>query len=381
MRFGRSARPLWSLDPSGIFLNHGSFGAAPRVVQEEQGRFRLQMEEQPDQFFDRIGPTGERPAIRAVADELGSYVGVSGERIALVENATVGTQAVLQSVELSHGDEILITDHQYPAVREAVDVRCRESGATARVVNIPLPTTAPAVRAAIRAAAHPRVKLAIVDHITSPTALVFPIREIVTDLHEAGIPVFVDGAHAVGQIPVSIPEIEPDWYVCNLHKWGYAARGSALLYADPAVAGRTRPAIVSHCIDLGFPRSFDWVGTRDYSAWLSVPKALEFLAELHAQGLRTHNERIITLASERLAAIGAETVGPTEMCAAMRSFVFPHGAARQEDPKELRRVLWDEHRIQVWAGWYQGAFVLRVSAQAYVGDEDVLALADALCAR
>lgn len=199
IEFGRSARGLWSLASDATFLNHGSYGACPRVVQAEQDRFRREMEAEPDDFVRRnIVPTGDGTPLRAVAARLGGLVGAPANRVALVENATVAIQSVLQSIDLDRGDEILITSHQYNAVRLQVEARCRETGAVPRIVQIPLPTTADEALGRIREAAEPRVKLAIIDHITSATALVLPIVEIVAALRERGVRVLVDGAHAIG---------------------------------------------------------------------------------------------------------------------------------------------------------------------------------------
>src|SRR5258708_9815888 len=201
-KFGRSARRLWSLRDDAVFLNHGSYGACPLVVQREHDRIRGEMELQPDEFFfANIMPKEVPTPLRAIASQLGDFVGVAGDEIALVENATVGVQSVLNSFALIPGDEILITDHQYNAVRLAVEARCQEAGAIPRVVHIPLPATADEARGRIREAANPRVKLAIIDHITSATALRFPIADIIADLHDLGRRVLVDGAHAVSQIP------------------------------------------------------------------------------------------------------------------------------------------------------------------------------------
>lgn len=264
-KFGSAIRPRWSLMDGAAFLNHGSFGACPRAVQAEAERIRAEMERHPDKFFDeRIIPTRDRTELRDAAEAVGAFVGASGDSIALVENATSGTQAVLQSVAFEPGDRILVTDHQYNAVRLAVEARCKETGAEPLVVSIPLRTGPALVRERIRAAAGRRVRLAILDHITSPTAYVFPIRDIIADLHELAIPVHVDGAHAVGQIPLDLTDLQADWYVSNAHKWLYAPKGSAFLYAAPNVAPITRPVVTSHYIELGFPRSFDYVGTRDY---------------------------------------------------------------------------------------------------------------------
>ncbi|HEY3888088.1 MAG TPA: aminotransferase class V-fold PLP-dependent enzyme [Caulobacteraceae bacterium] len=380
VEFGRLARGLWSLAPDATFLNHGSYGACPRVVQAEQDRFRREMEAEPDDFVRRnIVPTSDGTPLRAVAARLGGLVGAPADRVALVENATVGIQSILQSVDLDRGDEILITSHQYNAVRLQVEARCRETGAVPRVVQIPLPTTADEALGRIGEAAGPRVKLAIIDHITSATALVLPIAEIVADLRQRGVRVLVDGAHAIGQIPLDVGDIGADWYVTNAHKWLFAPKGSALLHAADHVAAMTRPCVTSHFVEMGFPKSFDYLGTRDYSGWLAIPEAVRFHEQLGPERLRRYNAGLVAFASQHLLALGAQPVGPIGMCASMRAFVLPQRrAALDDDALALKQTLWDEARIQVNAAVLDSSLLIRVSGQAYVEEKDFVQLSTKL---
>jgi len=269
MTFGRALRPRFALEPGAIFLNHGSFGACPREVVAEQDRLRAAMEAQPDAFFrERIMPTSADTELRAAAAALARFVNTAPERIAFVENATVGVQAVLRGLAFARGDEILSTDHTYNAVRLIVEERCRETGAIPRVATLGLPASADEVVARIEAAMTPRVRLLVLDHITSPTALAWPLDRIVAVARRHGAKVLVDGAHAVGHVPLALDALGADWYVSNAHKWLYAPRGTAFLYAAPAAAQAARPPVTSHFVGLGFPQSFDYVATRDYTAWL-----------------------------------------------------------------------------------------------------------------
>lgn len=378
--FGRALRAHFLLQEDGAFLNHGSFGACPIPVLREQDRIRTWMETQPDEFFTKdIVPRHPVTGVRSVATAIAEFVGVSGDSIALVENATSGTQSVLQSIDFRPGDEILITNHQYNAVRLAVDQRCKETGAIPNVVQIPVRTNPADVRERYREAAGKRVKLAIVDHITSPTALLFPLGEIIEDLHALGILVHVDGAHAIGQIPLNLPSLQPDWYASNVHKWLYGPKGTAFFYASPRVAAMTRPVLTSHFIAMGFPRSFDYVGTRDNSGWLAIPAAIAFFNELGPEKFRRHNHALIEHGTELLAKIGAEPIAPLEMSAAMRAFILPQGrSAEENDAQNLKGMLWDDERIQVNTNSMMGELLIRICAQAYVDDADLERLAAAL---
>lgn len=373
-------RPLWVLAEEGTFLNHGSFGACPRVVLAAQARIREAMEAQPDQFFRTgIMPGEGVTTLRTAASDLAAFVNAGHDQLAFIENATVGVQAVLRSVDLGPGDRVLVTDHTYNAIRLQVEARCAETGAIPLVVKIPIPATAESVVEAFREVLIAKVKLAVIDHITSPTALVMPLDRIVPALRETGALVLVDGAHAVGQIPLDLRSLEVDWYVSNMHKWLFAPKGSAFLYASRDVAARTRPNVVSHYIDLGFPQSFDFTGTRDNSAWLSVPAAIRFFEDLDPAAARRYQSRLLRICSDLLPSVGARAVGPTDMCAAMRSFVLPTAReATLADSAEVMRVLWEKDRIQAMATVLGAELLLRVSAQVYVDEGDMHRLTDAL---
>ena len=378
--YGRSARPLWHLAPGAIFLNHGSFGACPREVLAEQERLRLEMETQPDRFFrERIMPTAEDTALRQAIAALARFVGAREEHLALVENATSGVQAVVRSMSFAPGDEILITDHTYNAVRLIVEARCAETGARASVVRLPMPADTQGIVEAFRAGMTPRVRLAIVDHITSPTALVLPVERMVAEARRVGARVLVDGAHAVGQVPLDLAGLGVDWYVSNAHKWLFAPKGTAFLYAAPDAARLTAPALVSHYVALGFPRSFDWAGTRDYTAWLALPAALRFFETLDPPAARAYRDQLVRHATRAMEAIGAAAVATDALCGSMRSFALPQSRpGLQADADTLMRELWERHRIQSMATAFGDALLVRISAQAYVDEADIEALASAL---
>jgi len=376
---GRAARPHWMLRSDGSFLNHGSYGACPRVVLEEQSGLRAEMERHPDAFMARIHPDKSERAPRRVAESLARFTGTVASRVALVENATTGVQAVLNSLPFGPGDHILITDHQYNAVRLAVEARCRDSGATPVIVRIPLPTDADAILERVLQAADQRVKLVVLDHITSSSALLFPVQRLVPELRRRGIPLLLDGAHAIGQVPVALDELGADWYVTNMHKWLYAPRGSAMLHASPGAAPLTRPVLTSHYIGMGFPHSFDYVGTRDYTAWLSVPRALAFFRGIGAERLWAHQRELIARGSEALQAAGALPVAPASLSAAMRAFILPQRRpAIDADAAVVMNTLWDKERIQIRCARIGGALLLRFCAQAYVEADEVARLGDAL---
>jgi isopenicillin-N epimerase len=260
-----------------------------------------------------------------------------------------------------------------------VEARCAETGATPVVVRLPIPADADAIVASFEKALDSPVRLAIVDHITSPTALVMPLERIVAALRRRNVLVLVDGAHGVGQVPLDLAALDADWYVSNAHKWLYAPRGTAFLHAAKRVAAMTRPNVVSHFIEMGFPRSFDWTGTRDYSAWLAVPDAIEFHRRFDSAAVRAHYRLLLEAFTEAMAPLGAEATGPIGMCAAMRSFVLPQKrAAVREDAKATVQALWDRERIQAMATTFGERLIVRASSQVYVGAGEMCRLGEAL---
>lgn len=380
MPFGRTLRPLWGLADDVVFLNHGSYGACPREVLAAQDAIRARMEAQPDLFFGNEISPGEGPTtLRAAAREIARFIGAEGENIAFVENATAGIQAVLSSLPFAPGDQILITDHTYNAMRLMVEARCAETGAVPLTVSFALPATSHDIAARIEAALTPRVKFAIIDHITSPSALVLPLPRTIAALRRNGTRVLIDGAHGIGQVPLDLTALAPDWYVTNLHKWLFAPKGCAVLYASKEAAPLTRPAVVSHFIGFGFPQAFDYTGTRDNTAWLAAPAALAFFQKLGEDALRAYQAHLIDACTALFAPLGITPIAERNMCAAMRTFLLPQRrAAKNDDAETLTRALWDQERIQARPLVLGDKLMMRVSAQAYVDEDDLKRLTGAL---
>jgi isopenicillin-N epimerase len=265
-----------------------------------QQDWQRRMEAQPGRFFRAILPA----ALRHAAGQLGAFLGADGNDLAFVENTTVGCNAVLRSLELGAGDEILVLTHGYGAVRNAARYVAERAGARVTEAAVPFPRPdADAIVASVAAALTPRTKLAVIDHITSGSALVLPLERIVTACHAAGVPVLVDGAHGPGQVTLDLPSLGADWYVGNCHKWLCAAKGSAFLWAAPSRQAGLHPVTISHGFGAGFLAEFDWTGTRDCSAWLSVGAAIDFHARLGGAALRARN---VGLAAEGAAGTAAE---------------------------------------------------------------------------
>ncbi|UQA61630.1 aminotransferase class V-fold PLP-dependent enzyme [Polyangium aurulentum] len=335
-------RPLWTLDPEITFLNHGSFGACPRVVLDAQARLRERMEREPVRFFIR--------ELEAMLDEargaLAAFVGAGSDDLAFVPNATAGVNTVLRSLELGAGDELLTTDHEYNACRNALEFTASRAGARVVVAKLPFPLSSPdEVTEALLAHTSPRTRLALVDHVTSQTGLVFPVANIVSELGRRGIDVLVDGAHAPGMLALDIGATGATYYTGNCHKWLCAPKGAAFLYVRPDKQAKIRPLSISH--GANSPRTdrsrfrieVDWTGTCDPTAYLAIPEAIRFISSLLPGGfaaLVEHNRKTALAARALLCeALGAPLPAPESMIGALATIPLPEGDVRQASPFHL----------------------------------------------
>jgi isopenicillin-N epimerase len=364
IELGSAARAEFLLDPDVVFLNHGSFGAVPRAVLATQDEWRRRVERQPVRFLVReLGP-----ALRQAADSLGDFLGVSGCDLVFVDNATAAINTVLRSLPLAPGDEVLHTNHGYGAVKKAIRFACERAGATPVEAHVPFPITdADEVVQAVAAGMSARTRLAVIDHVTSPTALVWPVERIAALCRERGVRVLIDGAHAPGMLPLDIAALGADYYAGNCHKWLFAAKGTGFLWAAPQRQAALHPLVVSWGHGDGFAKAFDWPGTRDFSGWLAVPAAIEFHRRLGGEALCRRNNALAADAAERLCtSLGVTPAAPSSMRAAMVTIRLPTdqpGTRAVAD--SIHDRLSDEHRIEVPIIDFADRLWVRISAQCY----------------
>lgn len=371
MDYGSALRDLFLLDPQGRFLNHGSWGACPKSVFETQSRLRLERELAPDRFFEPTVLEVETNPLALAVESAARLMGATRETLAPVENATSAIQAVLNSTMFQPGDEILLSNHQYNAVKVAAALRCQQSGAGVRFVQIPPESDDDFIVQAYAAAVTSRTRLVILDHISSGTAMIFPVARICAALAGSGARILVDGAHAIGQIALDVAAIGCDYYTTNPHKWLYAPTGTGLVYSrDPDL----KPAIVSHRAQEPFPVPFYYIGSRDYTAWLSLPAAVAFFDSMSPEGARAYAAELLAEADEMFAGMGVKPIRQNAPLM-MRSYILPQTReADFTDTRQLKQHFWDKHRMQIFTTVWDGRLILRLSAAPYVDRSDLRVL-------
>jgi len=382
----------WTLEPGLAFLNHGSFGACPREVLAAQQEIRNRIERQPVQFYVRD--------LWGLLDEarctLAAFVGVAEPReLAWVPNATAGVNAVLRSLEFEPGDQLLTLNQSYGACVNTLAHVARRQQLELIRVELPFPISGPEqVIERVLAVVTDRTRLALLDHITSPTGLVLPIAQLVEKLGERGVDVLVDGAHAPGMLPLEIDRIGAAYYTGNCHKWLCAPKGAGFLHVPLARQSKIQPAVISHGASwTGEDRSrfqleFDWVGTYDPSPMLSVPTAIRVVGEMLPGGWNAVMQHNRALALEGRAilcrALGVAAACPETMIGTLAAVELPDGPPEETTSflyaSPLQAALLSKHRIEVpivpWPAppkrW------IRISAQLYNTREEYLQLAEAL---
>ena len=388
--FGHAWRGDWPLEPGLIYLNHGTVGVTPLRVLEAQRAIRNEIEANPSRFLLRelceivVGqPQQRRPRLRQAADVVGAFVGARGDDIVFVDNTTTGANAILRSFPLAAGDEIVVSDFGYGGVTRAVMQAARERGATVRTASMPYPVASDAqIIDAFEAALGPRTKLAVVDHVTSESALVLPLAAIAGRFRARGVAVLADGAHAPGAIPLNIPALGVDWYIGNLHKWLWVPRSSGILWASPERQPSLRPAVVSWGLEQGFNAEFDMPGTRDPSPHLSAPAAIAFMQELGVDAVRQHNHGLAWDGARYLAgAWRTPFVTPEALVGTMATVMMPDSLGTSaEDAARVRDALLFDNSIEVQVHAFRGRLYARICGQVYNEMSDVHRLAETVAA-
>ena len=383
-------RRHWSLASDVVFLNHGSFGACPKPVLELQTELRQKMEATPVQFLWRNYEALLGPARAAVA----KFVGARPRDLVFTTNATAGVNAVVRSLKLRRGDALLTTNLDYNACRNVLVESARRAGAQVQLARVPFPLRrSDQILDAIMEAVTPQTRLAMIDHVSSHSALVFPIAEIVRALAARGIETLVDGAHAPGMLPLNLDKLRPTYYTGNLHKWVCAPKGAGFLWVREEKQSHIHPAVISHGHNTprpgytAFQDRFDWAGTFDPTAWFCAGAAIEWMGRLLSGGwsaVRENNHRLVVKARRLLCRrLDLEAPCPESMLGAMATLPLPErfqSRSRSGKIETEQLDLYDDFGIEVpllrfgqpERRWF------RISAQVYNTKQEYEYLAEAI---
>ena len=365
-------RELFDLDPDVVFLNHGSYGACPRPVREALQDWQLQLERNPVEFL------GRRSAglLRTAREQLAAFVGAQADHLVFVPNATTGVNIVARSLALQPGDEVLGTTLEYGACDATWQFVCDLHGATYRRATLTLPLDDEQAVQQVMAQLGPHTRMVYISHIASTTALILPVAALVAAAHARGVPVLVDGAHAPGQLDLSLDDIGADFYTGNCHKWLCAPRGTAFLHARPEHHASLDATVISWGYVAGsaghtgfdaytgrsvFERRLQWQGTRDITGCLAVGAAIDFHRQHLGPEVRARCRQLaLALMHELAAEFGQVPIGSDPHFAQMVPVPVPPC-----DAEALRCLLFDRHRIEVPVTQHEGRTFVRVSVQGY----------------
>ncbi len=377
-------RPLWGIDPDVTFLNHGSYGAVPLAVLEEQTRLRVEIEKEPLYFFNHRYES----LLDASRVRLADFVGADPSDLVFIPNATAGVNSVLRSLEFGVGDEILTHSHVYNSCLNVIRYVSDTSGANVSIAELPFPVASSSeVVAAILDKVSPRTRLALLDHVASDSGLVFPLQELVSSLAELGIDTLVDGAHAPGMLPLNLQKLGATYYVGNCHKWLCAPKGVGFLVVKRGKASSIRPTVISHGANSPredrsrFQLEFDWTGLMDPTPYLASHKAIDYMAGLVPGGwdqlFETNRERVIKARRILCESLSLEPPCPEEMLGAMATLPAPEYLTGRSH-SEVRDELFDRFRIQLQLIPWPSGLMFRVSSQIYNSLDEYRYLADCL---
>jgi isopenicillin-N epimerase len=375
-----NVRADFAIDPGLTLLNHGSFGATPRVVLAEQSMWRDRIEADPIEMLVRQGPA----LLEKSKTAIGNWLGMKPEDFGFVTNATEGINCVLRSLDFQPGDELLTTNHVYNAVRQAMKYIATKSSAVYREIDVPIPVkSCEEIETTILRAITARTKLLVIDQITSPTALIFPIENIIAACAGRGVDVLVDGAHGPGMVPLNIEKLGAAYYAGNLHKWGCAPKGSAFLWVRNDKQKNIHPLIVSHFYEQGLAKEFGWQGTHDISGWLSIPRVLQYMNEIGWQRIMAHNHAMAAWMNQFLCAKwNVQSISPLDgsLLGSMAtvSLPAPLDAMSSEEAQKFSKTLHDRDRIEVPIMNFSGEQYIRPCCQIYNEADDIVHLADVI---
>jgi isopenicillin-N epimerase len=377
---------LWTLNPEIDYLNHGSFGACPAPLLERQSHYRRMLEQEPIRFLVQT----VEPLLQQARENLAAMTGARAGDLVFVANATAGVNTVFRSLSFEPGDEILFTNHIYGACRKAIEYVAARTGARLVEAKFPFPISSPEIITdSVLSAVTPKTKIALIDHISSATALVHPVEELTRHLESRGIAVMIDGAHALGSIPLDLEALGASYYTANCHKWLCAPKGAAILHVRKDRQEGIVPLVISHAgYDAPFAERFYWPGTWDPSACLCAGDAVGFIASLMPGGwpevMKRNHELCLTTRKQICDMLEIPLPCPDEMIAVMATFPLPEASG--ETPHDyksfssLQEALFEQYHIEipVWNWDFPTSRLTRIAVQLYNDAEQFTRLGLAL---
>jgi isopenicillin-N epimerase len=367
------------LDPNITFLNHGSFGACPKPIFQEYQRFQLELESEPVNFIQNK----QTPYLKIARDSLANFVGCQAQDLVFTPNPTFAINVIMRSLKLNQGDEILATNHEYGAMDRTWNFYCKKAGAKYVRQNITLPITSKEqIIEEFWKGYTPNTKVVFLNQMSSATALLFPVKEIIEKAKTLGLITIVDGAHIPGHIDLEITSLDPDYYTGTLHKWMLAPKGSSFLYVSPQWQNQLEPLIVSWGYESVAPGESQFLdyheiqGTRDVSVFLCTPKVIEFLEQNNWKAVAEGCKTIVRENYQRF----CDLVGSEPLCPITAEFLGQMASVpiKTNKPAELKEWLYKNYKIQIPVMPLNGNYYLRYSINAYNAQADLDILYKAL---
>ncbi len=367
------------LDPEITFLNHGSFGACPKPIFEEFQRFQLELEKEPVYFIQKK----MSGYLKIAKQRLAKYIGCKPTDFFFTPNPTFAINTIMRSLHLNEGDEILTTNHEYGAMDRTWNFYCKKSGAKYIRQNISFPVTSKEqILKEFWSGYTSNTKIIFLNHISSATALIFPIKEICDKARELGLITIIDGAHVPGQMDLDIAALNPDFYTGTLHKWMLAPKGSSFLYVKKDFQAMLEPLIVGwgyESISPGESQFLDYQefqGTRDISAFLCTPKVIDFLVENDWKTKAKECRHIVLENYQRF----CDLLHTQPICPVTEEFLVQMASVpiRTSSPVELKELLFNKYKIEIPVMPLNGNYFIRYSINAYNSQDDLDVLYQAL---
>ena len=367
------------LDKNITFLNHGSFGACPKLIFDEYQRFQLELESEPVYFIQKK----QAVYLKIAKEKLAKYIGCNANDFFFTPNPTFAINTIMRSLNLAAGDEILTTNHEYGAMDRTWNFYCKKSGAKYIRQNISLPVVSKEqILEEFWSGYTSKTKIIFLNQISSCTALIFPVKEICDKARELGLITIIDGAHVPGQMDLDLKELNPDFYTGTLHKWMLAPKGSSFLYVKKDFQEMLDPLIVGWGYESVAPGESQFLdyqefqGTRDISAFLCAPKVIDFLEENNWKSKAKECRSIVRINYQRF----CDLLQTQPICPITEEFLVQMASIpiRTSNPVELKELLFNKYKIEIPVMPLNGSYFLRYSINAYNSQDDLDILYKAL---